>query len=251
MQKILVTSVVMLVLSFGRITGQTTTTTDTQSQNRAGKTETYTRTETLRPDGSSITTTTHTSTANMNASFGLKANANMSDFIIRDMDDYRSNMGIGASTGMFLKLESRHFALQYELLLHYKTSEREGQSKTNFKHWGPELSVYFMGQINTGSGKFFVGAGPYAGLGLYATQNPGNIDLYKKDKTIDKSVMRRPDFGLGVILGYEFGNGISVGGGYQAGLINRLSAEKDAMSMRNRTVSLGIGYRFRFGRNHK
>jgi len=245
MYKNFVTSVILAVVSFGQIMGQTTTT--TTEQKREGRTETYTSTETRQADGGTITTTTHTSTVNMDAFFGIKANANMSNFVIRDMADYQSNMGFGFSTGIFLKLESNHFALQYELLLRYKTSELENkveQLKTDYKFWSLELPIYFMGQINTGSGKIFIGGGPCVSVGIDAIQSPGNIDLYRKDKTTDKSVMNRWDFGLGAIAGYEFGNGISFNGGYQIGLINSLSAQKNDMTMKSQIVSFGIGYKF-------
>ncbi|MCL2041892.1 MAG: PorT family protein [Bacteroidales bacterium] len=101
-----------------------------------------------------------------------------------------------------------------------------------------------MGKINAGSGQVLLGAGPYVGLGLDAIQSPDNVDLYKKDKTTDKAAMHRWDFGLGVMVGYEFGIGISINAGYQAGLINTLSAEKEDRTMKNQTVSLGVGYRF-------
>jgi hypothetical protein len=226
---------------------QTTSNSLTQSQNKEGRTETYTRTETVQPGGRTITTTTHTSTANMNASFGLKANANLSGFILRDMAGYRSDWGYGASAGVFLKLESRHFALQYELMLQYKTSAMKNQvdpSTSDYQYWGLELPIYCMGQINTGSGKIFVGAGPYLGFGLDAKQDPANIDLYRKDETTGKAIMHRWDFGLGALAGYEFKNGISLHAGYQVGLINQLSAEKNAMSMKNKTACIGVGYKF-------
>ena len=246
MNRIFVTSVIMFVVSFSQIMGQTTTT-SRQSQVENGKIETYTRTETLQSDGRTITTTTYTSTVNMSASFGVKANANMSDFIIRDVDDYQSNGKFGASAGIFLKLESRGFALQYELALRYRSCGVENNAehtKTDYQYWGLELPIYLMGQINAGQGKFFIGAGPYLGFGLDATRTPGNVDLYKKDKTTGKSIMHRWDFGLGAIAGYEFKNGIIINGSYQAGFINALSAEKDAMTMKCRMVSLGIGYKF-------
>jgi len=244
MQKIIVTSALTLVISLGQIMGQTTSTTTSQSQNREGRKETNTRTETVRPNGRTITTTTTTSTANGQVSFGLKVNANMSNFFLKDMDGMQSNMGFGFSTGGFMKIESDYFALQYELLLQYRTSVLEHQTDANYKQWTLELPLYLMGQIFTGSGKIFLGAGPYVGIGLDATQSPGSIDLYLQDKTTGKSIMHRWDFGLGAIFGYEFGNRISLNCIYQAGLINRLSAEKDNISMKNQTVSLGIGYKF-------
>ena len=243
MKRILATSVILFVVSFG-IMGQSTTTTNTQSQNREGRRETYTGTETRTSGGRTIATTTTTSTANAKVSFGIKANANLSNFFLSDMDGIQSNMGIGFSTGAFMKIESDYFALQYELLLHHKNSKMTGLTDTEFKQWSLELPLYLMGQIFTGPGKIFIGAGPYVGFGLDVIQNPGRNDLYKKEQSSDKSVMQRWDFGLGAICGYEFGNGIIINAGYQVGFINRLSAEKHAMSMKNQTLSLGIGYKF-------
>ena len=100
--------------------GQSTTTTNTQSQNKGGRRETSTETRTA--NGRTVTTT---STENAKVSFGLKANALMSNFFLKDMAGVQSNMGVGFSTGVFMKIESDYFALQYELLLHYKASELE------------------------------------------------------------------------------------------------------------------------------
>ena len=229
------------------ISGQTTETkTETKSQNRDGKTETYTHTETQQPGGRTITTTTYTSTVNMNAAFGIKANANMSNYIIRDMDNYSSNMGLGFSAGVFIKLESNHFVLQYELLLQRKVSEMEhptGQTE-EYKYWGLQLPIYFMGQISAGSGKIVIGSGPFVSVGLDSTRDPGTTDLYRKDQTNGKSIMHRWDFGLGIIAGYEFGSGISINCSYQAGLINSLNEEKYSQTMRNQVISFGIGYKF-------
>jgi opacity protein-like surface antigen len=119
-----------------------------------------------------------------------------------------------------------------------------GQLKTDYKYWGLELPIYIMGQINTGAGKIFIGAGPYVSVGIDAIQSPGSIDLYRKDKETDKSIMHRWDFGLGALTGYEFRNGISINCGYQIGFINSLNAQKNDMTMKRQAVSFGIGYKF-------
>ena len=240
MSKFFVTTAIMFAISIGQISGQTTTTTT--------KTTTITHTVTVSPNGDSTVTITRTSTANMKASLGVKANVGASNFIIRDMPDCQSNMGFSMSAGGFLKLESRGFALQYELLIRYRSSEMKdtaAQAKTNYQYWGLELPIYFMGQIHTKAGKIFIGAGPYVGFGIDAKQDPGNVNLYRKDNTTGKAIMHRWDFGLGTILGFEFNNGISINaGGYQGGLINVLSAEKNNKSMKNQAINFGIGYKF-------
>ncbi|MCL2597910.1 MAG: PorT family protein [Paludibacter sp.] len=245
MNRIFLSLAVMVAVSFGQIFGQTITT--SQSQNTGGKIETYTRTETVQPDGRSITTTTTTSTANVNASFGIKASANMSDFVIRNSDNYQINMKPGVSAGIFLKLENKNFAFHYELWLRYKTFEMkntENQTNTDYQYWSLELPIYFMGQINTSVGKVFIGAGPYVSLGLDGKQDPGNIDIFYKNATTGKPVMQRWDVGLGATAGFEFNNGIIVFAGYQFGFINALHIENDDLTMKNRTINFGIGYKF-------
>ena len=246
MNRIFVTSVITFVISVVQIFGQSTTTTS-QSQNQEGKIETYTRTETVQPGGSTITTTTYTSTANVDASFGIKAAVNLSDFLIRNSDNYQINMKPGGSVGVFLKLESKSFAFHYEMWLRYKTFELENKdtkTNTDFQYWSLEIPMYFLGQINTGAGKIFIGGGTYVSLGLDGKQDPGNIDIFYKNATNNKPIMQRWDFGLGAIVGFEFNNGITVFSGYQVGFVNALNFENDNTSFKNKTASFGIGYKF-------
>ena len=259
MKRFFLTSAIVFVISYGQIFGQTTTTTTktvttetttpiSQPPNRNGKTEMITRTVTINPNGDSTVTVTRTSTTSMKASLGIKVNVGPSNFVIRDMPDYRSQMGFSMLAGGFLKLETRSFALQYELLIHYRSSQMQDtivQTKTNYQYWGLELPIYIMGQIHTKAGKIFIGAGPYVGFGIDAKQDPKNVNLYRKDNTTGKAIMQRWDFGLGTMLGFEFNNGISINiGCYQGGLINVLSAEKNNRNMKNQAINFGIGYKF-------
>ncbi len=177
---------------------------------------------------------------------GIKANANMSNFLLSDMGSTESNMKVGASLGGFMKMEfSENFALQPELLFHYKSSEMKlGSNKTDYEYWGAEIPIYAVGQMAMGNGKGFIGVGPYVGFGIDAKYKTGDMDLYEKDKVTDKAYLNRWDFGVGVMLGYEFNNGFLVNAGYQMGLIDNLDANKDNATMRNQTISLGVGYKF-------
>ena len=91
----------------------------------------------------------------------------------------------------------------------------------------------------------------HVGLGFDATLDDLDIDLYKK--IAGETAMNRWDFGLGLLLGYEFDNGFQINAGYQIGLINQaddLAALSDFITgsndakMRTQTVNVGIGYRF-------
>ena len=241
MKRTLLASAIAVIVSISQMTGQSTTTTT------SGQTGTYTQTETQTSGGRTITTTTstYTHTLDANASFGLKVNANMSNFTLRDMNGFQSNMKSGISAGGFMKIESGNFALQYELMLHYRVSEMENKiahTVADYKYLGLEIPIYFMGQINVGAGKIFIGAGPFVSVGLDAVQEPGNIDLYRKSNITDKSIMQRWDFGLSGIAGYEFDFGLMINGGYQAGFIN--AASSDDYTMFNRSLYLGVGFKF-------
>ena len=179
-------------------------------------------------------------------SYGVKADANMSNFLLTDMDNVESNLKIGASLGGFMKLDlHQNFAIQPELLFHYKSSEMKlGTGKTDYEYFGVEIPIYAMGQWKAGeTGRFYVGVGPYVGFGFDAKYKTGDIDLYEKNSN-DKAVMNRFDFGAGAQVGYEFGCGIQINAGYKIGFIDALDAGKDDATMLPQTISLGIGYRF-------
>jgi len=176
--------------------------------------------------------------------FGVKAEANMSNFLLTDLDNQSSTMKIGPTLGGFMNIGlHENFSIQPEVLFFYRQSTMEtGVAEDDFNQWGMQIPVYLLGQTYTNSGKFYAGVGPYLGLGFDARYNDADVDLYKEVN--DESVMNRWDFGLGALVGYEFSNGIQINAGYQLGLIDQLDALKDEATMRTQTVSLGIGYRF-------
>ena len=114
---------------------------------------------------------------------GIKADANMSNFILNDMDEMKSKVGFGATIGGYTKIGlGEKFALQPEILLHYKNSKMEVEAsgkETDFQYFGVELPVYAVLQ----TGNFFIGAGPYLGLGIdarYKASGASDVELYKE-----------------------------------------------------------------------
>jgi len=196
--------------------------------------------------GLSILMTTGLVTVNAQTpiNYGVKAEANMSNFLLTDLDNQSSTMKLGPTLGGFMNIGvHENFSIQPEVMLFYRQSKMEtGSVKDDFRQWGMQVPVYFLGQTYTNSGKFYAGVGPYLGLGFDAKYKDADKDLYKKVN--GKTDMNRWDFGLGALVGYEFSNGVQVNGGYQLGLIDQLDALKDDASMRNQAVSLGVGYRF-------
>lgn len=179
--------------------------------------------------------------ANAQISGGIKAEANMSNFILSDMPATSSKLGFGASLGGFVKFDiSKNFAIQPELLFHFQNSQMEfARFDNDYQYWGVELPVYAMGQWDMGSNsRLYAGVGPYIGVGFDAKYKDPEVKLYSDD------VLQPIDFGFGAQIGYEFGNGIQVNAGYKIGVIDALDKGSDNATMLPQRISLGVGYRF-------
>ncbi len=174
-----------------------------------------------------------------NITGGIKADANLSNFIVSDMPSTSSDMGFGATLGGFVKFDlGNHFAIQPELLFHYQNSTTKVATvKNDFQYFGAEIPVYAMGQWYTNCGdRFFVGVGPYVGFGFDARYTNGDVNLY------DTDVLQPWDFGAKATIGYEFAGGLQISAGYKIGFIN--AVDKGTGTMLPETISLGLGYRF-------
>jgi outer membrane protein W len=99
-----------------------------------------------------------------------------------------------------------------------------------------------MGQWNTPTGgRFYIGLGPYFGMGLKAELEDSDVDLYEK---IDgEAFMNKISYGAAAQIGYEWSSGLQFNAGYKVGA-NVLDANKDDFEMLPQSVSIGIGYRF-------
>lgn len=177
-------------------------------------------------------------------SYGVKAEMNMSNFLLTDLDAQKSTMKVGPNLGGFMKIDLHpNFAIQPEMMFFYRQSKMEtGPIEDTFKQWGMQIPVYALGQSEVGNGRFYAGVGPYVGLGFDARYKDADINLY--DEVAGKTPMNRWDFGMGAMLGYEFNNKLQLNAGYQFGFVNQLDELKDDAKMRTQTVSVGIGYRF-------
>lgn len=177
-------------------------------------------------------------------SYGVKAEMNLSNFLLKDLDDQTSTMRVGPNLGAFMKIDlHEHFAIQPELSFFYRNSKMEtGNTDDTFKQWGMQLPVYALAQSEGAMGTVYGGFGPFVGLGFDARYKDADVNLYKEVN--NKTPMNRWDFGLGFLVGYEFNNGFQINGGYQFGFVNQLDEMKDEAKMRTQTVNVGIGYSF-------
>lgn len=179
-------------------------------------------------------------------SFGVKAEANLSNSVLSDMANTKSTLGVGGNIGGFAKVElGQWFALQPELMLTLQNSKLDVSGvKNNIRSWGVEVPVYALFQLPaTNTGRAYVGVGPYASYGLSAKNRTADLSLYSKNGA-DKSFLNRFDAGLAATIGYEFTNRIQINASYKRGILDELNTNSKESSLRSQRISLGVGYRF-------
>lgn len=136
----------------------------------------------------------------------------------------------------------------------------EGNKRLN--PWYLQVPLNGIFSFKVGAGKIFIGAGPYVAFGLFGKYTDGRrIDgnlvtgdgssenlKFGNNTDIDKSKdLKAIDFGLNFLLGYQLANGLNANLGYGLGLTNvspNAGLSGDASSMKNRVVSVGLGFAF-------
>ena len=183
-----------------------------------------------------------------NTLFGIKADVNMSNFILEDLADWQSDFGAGASVGGLVRTDiGKYFAIQSEILFHFKNSEfKIDGMKNKFRFWGMEIPAYAVFYwITPKNDRAFIGIGPYGQIGFSAKNRTINRNYYADFFKKKASFMQIGDVGCGILLGYEFLFGMQINASYKYGLLNQLNEPlQEETFMRNQSVSLGVGYRF-------
>lgn len=181
--------------------------------------------------------------AQSKVSLGVKGGLNSTFFIMKSDSPYSNGtLGFGGSAGGFLKYDVNNwFAVQTDLMFHYRNSELKSKAtaeKKTFESYSVELPVYAVFQVDLSSGKFFFGLGPYIGYGISA--KTGGIDMFKKC-TAGDTPMQRVNYGGAVMLGYNFTHHWQINASYisQAPL-----GATGTSTMNPQTFGLGIGYSF-------
>lgn len=188
------------------------------------------------------TTFAVTVNAQTNTSFGVKLNGNITNAEVSNLQNGSSSFKPGASLGGFAKIEfGEHFALQPELLFSYTERKINAAGEnTKFKYASVEIPVYAMGQFSLGRGKLFAGIGPNIGYGFSIDSKTEK--LHDWEEGANKLELSHWYMGGGILVGYEFHNGISMNAGYK--LDYDLSSKNKTSGANTQTISLGVGYRF-------
>ncbi|UUC44121.1 porin family protein [Flavobacterium cerinum] len=179
--------------------------------------------------------------AQTRVSLGIKGGVNSTFYKYDSESPYSdSSPELGGSVGGFLKYDfGKWFALQTDLMIHYRNSEMENKytaEKSKLESYDLELPVYAVFQTKLGTGKLFFGVGPYIGYGIRA--KTGNIDMYDKDIAGNRP-MKQLNYGAATMLGYDFGR-FQINCSYISQ--NGIGVMNNSSGIRRQAFGLGIGY---------
>ncbi|WP_293888851.1 MULTISPECIES: porin family protein [unclassified Sphingobacterium] len=183
--------------------------------------------------------------------YGLRAGVNIPKYSYENGSS-ESNTGFFV-TGYLDAPVSPYFSILPGLSLQNKGGKRtisEGSSSGEFKQsiMSLDIPVNLVAKLPTGaSGNFIVGAGPYVGFGLSGKNKvKGNVGNWGAEGETDvkfgsgdNDQLKRTDFGVNFLAGYQLTNGFQINAGYGLGLTN---LAPNGGSAKNRVWSVGIGF---------
>lgn len=192
--------------------------------------------------------------------FGVKAGLNLPTISVSgdEVDDEYSDY-LTSSTSFYVGANvdfaiGEVISLQPGLTLSGKgyqlKADEDGASytdKTNVMYL--EIPVNAVASFAAGPGKVFAGVGPYYGIALsgknkWEITEGGEIESDEEDIEFgsEEEQMKRGDFGVNLLAGYQLTNGLNLHLGYGLGLSNL--SNTDGVSIKNRVFSVGIGFSF-------
>ena len=184
------------------------------------------------------------------SSVGVKTDVNLSNFWVNQSTHLKSSMNVGSSAGFFYNYKWHgNRAAQADMMFRYRTSKLKNQDTdetADYRYFGIELPVYFMLHGEIDNQTIYLGMGPFASFGLFSRYQSAyrNVDVYKEDTIGDKEMMRRCDYGVGFIIGFELKCRLQINFNYQMGFRNLVSDGFAKVNMVSQLNSFGVGYRF-------
>lgn len=121
----------------------------------------------------------------------------------------------------------------------------DGTQKATFNFSYLELPVNLVANFNAGEGKVFVGAGPYLGYALSGNAKVGSISEDAEFGSGEDQV-KRMEFGVNFLGGYQLNNGLNLHVGYGLGLSNLSNDNSSGIksTTKNKVFSVGLGFNF-------
>ena len=198
------------------------------------------------------------SLANAQLKYGLKAGVNFANMGI-------SSQGMSFSpksqtsfhlTGFVDVAISEKFSFQPGLSFQGKgykldVDGEEGSATGKFNLGYLEVPLNAVLYLPAGDGNVFIGAGPYAALGLFGKQKYDVSGLGSGDEDVkfgnsEDDDITSMDFGLNFMLGYRLNSGLLFNAGYGLGLANNIPKDlrENDLKYKHKVFSISVGYSF-------
>lgn len=178
--------------------------------------------------------------------WGVNAEANLSNFYMSHIQNAKSTMNVGFTAGANVNIDfTKHFALRVGLGYNYKNSDYKYNGVNGeYQHWGMEIPVYAIAKWDLpNKGRIYCGGGPYTEFILSATVKKGGTTT----NLTKIAAFKESNNGFGIIVGYELPSGLQFNAGYKLSVTNILDENSSNGTLLPATISFGIG--FRFGKN--
>lgn len=183
--------------------------------------------------------------------FGAKAGVNLAKINVEDSgpsEDPKSSAITSYHLGGYIEFKALpKLFIQPGLELHGlggKLATSSGVTEANTMYL--RLPVHLVTRLNLGLGSLFAGAGPYLGYGLTGTQELNGLkqDIHFGNDPGDD--LKKTDWGISFLAGYQLKSGINLGIGYQLGLSNNAPKNlAETVTAKNGNFSLSLGYSFK------
>jgi hypothetical protein len=173
-------------------------------------------------------------------SFGIKAGVNFPTLSVSDGSaSATSSSSTGFHAGAIADIGLGQFSLQPGILFTTKGGSSGSSSfgSSDLKLNYLEIPVNLLYNISVPkAGKVFLGGGPYFAYGL-----SGNNGTKFGSGAND---IKNPDFGINILGGFRFTNGLFLSGGYGFGLGNLNNDSSAGLTIKNKGASISLGYFF-------
>jgi Outer membrane protein beta-barrel domain len=200
-------------------------------------------------------------TASDAQTYMIKGGLNLSNMLFKDDDhmysqDFKMNTGFHVGATIEIPLVD-YVTLETGLLLSTKGYETEGNIgdatyKSSLDLYYLDIPITWKGYLNVGKTKVFAAIGPYVDIGLNGTDKI-EITLNGQTETVEEKIdwgseeaeadFKRMDMGLIFGGGIEFKQ-VQLGVSYNLGLVNILPYQGYGMLVKNRVLSISLGYLF-------
>ncbi|WNM18136.1 porin family protein [Flavobacterium capsici] len=203
---------------------------------------------------------TNTSSSSKPVKFGLKLGFNLAKLTDSESADVETKSRIGVNIGGFLYYKfSEKFAFQPELVYSTQGLVQQGSSEginVDITYRMDYILLPLMVKYYPAK-DFYIELGPQLGFNVkkeLEAEGNGQSLTWDTDDFFDQNNIDAKtntfDFGLNFGLGYEFKNGLGIGGRYALGLTkvfegnDVVDGNGSSQNIKNSVFSLGLAYRF-------